>query len=119
MRQVNNGSRVCNLQVADESGSVNLCLWNEAADYFCPGDVCSLKSASTSVHKGVMSLTMGRHSEILKTGRIVHDIAIKPDMSAYNPEFEAKFPLSKGPSASDSHDDSNFFSCNFNNHLIF
>ncbi|KAI6175847.1 SOSS complex subunit B1 [Aphelenchoides bicaudatus] len=106
IKQVTNGSRVCNFQVADETGSVNLSLWNDAADFFVPGDICSLKSGSTSVHKGVMSLTLGRHSEILKTGRIVYDFSIKPDMSAYNSEYEAKFPLSKGPSASDSHDDS-------------
>jgi hypothetical protein len=83
--------------VADESAAVTLCLWNEAAEYFSPGDVCSLKCGSTSVHRGQMSLTIGKNSEILKTGRIVHSINTMPDMSAYNAEWEAKFPPSKVP----------------------
>lgn len=99
---MNNGSVVCNLKVADESGSITLCLWNEAAEFFNAGDVCSLKCGSTSVHKGQMSLTTGRNSEILKTGRIVHAVTRFPDMSAYNQEFEAKFPPSKNPSFGDA-----------------
>lgn len=102
IKQVPNGNIVCNFRVADESGSIKLSLWNEAAEFFTPGDVCSVKQASTSVHKGQMSLTVGRNSEIIKTGRIVHPISLHPDMSVYNPELEAKFPSTKHSSFSDA-----------------
>lgn len=58
IKKVNHENQNCNAKVADESGCINLCLWNEAAEYFSPGDVCCLKQGSTSVHKGQMSLVV-------------------------------------------------------------
>ncbi|CAD5227125.1 unnamed protein product [Bursaphelenchus xylophilus] len=90
-RMAANGHSHCQFKVADESASINLTVWDQAAEYLQPGDVCSLKSGSTSVYKGSMSLNCGKNSEVLKVGRIVHPISLQPDMSLYNEEYDRIF----------------------------
>ncbi|CAD5221277.1 unnamed protein product [Bursaphelenchus okinawaensis] len=90
-RTAANGHTHCSFKVSDESGCINLTLWDEAVHYLQPGDVCSLKCGSTSVYKGVMSLNCGKNSEILKTGRIIHHMNLTPDMSAFSEEYERMY----------------------------
>jgi hypothetical protein len=119
-KQINNGSKVSTCKVADESGTINLTLWNEAAEYLCPGDVCSLKGGSTSIHRGCMSLATGKNSEILKTGRIitVHPVSLFPNMSEYCREYETMFTSTKGNPSSDNQEEGTYFWLIFNSLFI-
>lgn len=100
-RTASNGHSHCTVKVADESGAINLTLWDEAGEYLQPGDVCALRHGSTSVYKGVMSLNAGKNAEITKVNRIVLGASLTPDMSAYSGELDKFFSSKAGPDDSE------------------
>lgn len=90
-----NGHKVCTLRASDETGIINLTVWDKVADYLKPGDICSLKMGSTSVYRGMMALNCGKNSEMLKIGAFQFPASLTPDMSLYNAEYEKTYPNSK------------------------
>lgn len=98
------------MKVADSSGSVTLNVWNEFRDIISVGNtVYRLKNGFTNVHKGSLSLSVSRPVDLCKTSE-VYELAVreKPDMSAYNSEYETIKGSSKS-SIHDSGDDSSYF----------
>ena len=59
-----NSAMVTNVWIADESGKIKLCLWNDQAVSFAKGDTIQIKSASVSEFRGERQLCLGRTGSI-------------------------------------------------------
>jgi len=55
-----NSARVTNALIADETGKIKLCLWNEQADNLAVGDTVQIKNASVSTFKGERQVRLGK-----------------------------------------------------------
>jgi replication factor A1 len=51
---------VANVLIADETGTIKLCLWNEQIDSISIGDTIQVENARTSVFKGEKQLSIGK-----------------------------------------------------------
>lgn len=60
-----NSAKVTNAWIADETGKIKLCLWNEQVDFVNVGDTVQTKNASVSTFKGERQLRLG------KTGTVI------------------------------------------------
>ena len=59
-----NSAMVTNVWIADESGKIKLCLWNDQATAIAKGDNIQIKSASVSEFRGERQLCLGRTGSI-------------------------------------------------------
>ena len=59
-----NSALVTNAWIADETGKIKLCLWNEQANSAVKGDIIQIKNASVSTFKGERQLRLGRKGTI-------------------------------------------------------
>jgi replication factor A1 len=55
-----NYAKVANVLIADETGSIRLCLWNEQIASISAGDTIQIENARTSTFKGERQLNIGR-----------------------------------------------------------
>ncbi len=55
-----NSARVTNAWIADETGKIKLCLWNEQVDFVTVGDTVQIKNASVATFKGERQLRLGK-----------------------------------------------------------
>ena len=55
-----NSAKVTNAWIADETGKIKLCLWNEQADLITVGDTVQIKNASVSTFKGERQVRLGK-----------------------------------------------------------
>ncbi|MGO8807748.1 MAG: hypothetical protein ACLQO7_14360 [Candidatus Bathyarchaeia archaeon] len=55
-----NSARVTNALIADETGKIKLCLWNEQADNLAVGDTVQIRNASVSTFKGERQVRLGK-----------------------------------------------------------
>ena len=55
-----NSAMVTNAWIADETGKIKLCLWNEQANYITLGDFIQIKNASVTAFKGERQLCLGK-----------------------------------------------------------
>jgi len=55
-----NNARVTNAWIADDTGKIKLCLWNEQADRVTVGDTVQIKNASVSTFKGEKQVRLGK-----------------------------------------------------------
>ena len=55
-----NSAMVTNAWIADETGKIKLCLWNEQANFITTGDIIQIKNASVSAFKGERQLRLGK-----------------------------------------------------------
>jgi replication factor A1 len=55
-----NYASVANALIADETGTIRLCLWNEQIDSISPGDTIQIENARASTFKGQRQLNIGR-----------------------------------------------------------
>ena len=55
---------VTNALIADETGKIKLCLWNEQANSVVEGDTIQIKNAAVSTFKGERLLRLGRTGTI-------------------------------------------------------
>ena len=55
-----NSAMVTNAWIADETGKIKLCLWNEQANYITMGDIMQIKNASVTAFKGERQLCLGK-----------------------------------------------------------
>jgi replication factor A1 len=55
-----NQASVTNALIADETGTIRLCLWNEQIDSISTGDTIQIENARTSTFKGQRQLNIGR-----------------------------------------------------------
>ena len=59
-----NTATVTNAWIADETGKVKLCLWNEKANSFTEGDTIQIKNAQVSTFRGERQLCLGKTGTI-------------------------------------------------------
>jgi replication factor A1 len=59
-----NSAMVTNAWIADETGKVKLCLWNEQASSIAIGDFIQIKNASVIAFKGERQLCLGKNGTI-------------------------------------------------------
>ncbi|MEM3623659.1 MAG: hypothetical protein QXR76_07830 [Candidatus Bathyarchaeia archaeon] len=55
-----NYASVANVLIADETGTIKLCLWNEQIDSIAIGDTVQIENGSTSAFRGEKQLRIGR-----------------------------------------------------------
>ncbi len=55
-----NCASVTNAVIADETGTIKLCLWNEQATSIADGDLIQIENARTCTFKGEKQLSIGR-----------------------------------------------------------
>ncbi len=55
-----NSAKVTNVWIADETGKVRLCLWNEQSNSVAVGDMVQIKNATVSTFKGERQLRLGK-----------------------------------------------------------
>jgi replication factor A1 len=56
-----NYASVANALIADETGTIKLCLWNKQIDAISTGDVVQIENASTSIFRGERQLRIGKN----------------------------------------------------------
>ena len=59
-----NYAAVTNALVADETGNIKLCLWNEQIKSISEGDVIRIENASLSFYRGEQQLRIGKNGKI-------------------------------------------------------
>ena len=59
-----NSAKVTNAWIADETGRIKLCLWNEQVEIVNVGDTIQIKNASVSTFKGERQLRLGKKGTI-------------------------------------------------------
>ena len=62
--QYGNSAMVTNAWIADETGKIKLCLWNEQSSLVTEGDTIQIKNASVSSYKGERQLRLGKKGTI-------------------------------------------------------
>jgi replication factor A1 len=55
---------VANALIADETGTIKLCLWNEQIDSVSIGDTIQIENARTSSFRGERQLNIGRNGTL-------------------------------------------------------
>jgi hypothetical protein len=75
-----NSAKVTNAWIADETGKIKLCLWNEQADLVTVGDTVQIKNASVSTFKGERQLRLGKNGTVSVLQNPVNEI--KQDQEA-------------------------------------
>jgi hypothetical protein len=75
---------VTNAWVADETGKVKLCLWNEQAITINIGDVLQIKNASVIAFKGERQLCLGRNGTIVVLANQAGRIKQQPEATVEN-----------------------------------
>jgi len=63
-----NYASVANALIADETGSIKLCLWNEQIDSVSTGDTVQIENASTSTFRGERQLRIGKKGILRNMG---------------------------------------------------
>jgi replication factor A1 len=59
-----NYASVANALIADETGTVRLCLWNEQIDSIAKGDTIQVQNARMSTFKGERQLNIGKNGTV-------------------------------------------------------
>jgi len=55
---------VVNALIADETGTIRLCLWNEQIDSVSSGDTIQIENAQTSMYRGERQLSIGKRGTL-------------------------------------------------------
>ena len=63
-----NCASVANALIADETGSIRLCLWNEQIDRISAGDTIQIKNGRTCTFRGQRQLNIGRKGLLSNVG---------------------------------------------------
>ena len=83
------GNEVRSCKVADKTGSINLSIWGEFGNHVQPGDILSLSRCYSVLFKNSLTLYVGKHGTLTKTGEFCMTFSELPDISEPNPEWIA------------------------------
>jgi len=83
------GNEVRSCKVADKTGSINLSIWGDFGNYIQPGDILSLSRCYSVLFKNILTLYVGKHGTLTKTGEFCMTFSELPDLSEPNPEWIA------------------------------
>jgi replication factor A1 len=79
-----NSATVTNALIADETGKIKLCLWNEQANSITVGDTIQIKNASVCAFKGERQLRLGKNGTINKLQSQTSRTKQQPEALAQN-----------------------------------
>lgn len=68
-------------KVADKTGSINMCVYDEVGALLQPGDICRLTRCYAMIHKGHLILYIGRTGKLHKIGDFCALFSETPNMS--------------------------------------
>jgi replication factor A1 len=63
-----NHASVAKALIADETGTIQLCLWNEQIDLISIGDTIQVENARTSTFRGERQLSIGKKGTLSNIG---------------------------------------------------
>jgi replication factor A1 len=66
-----NYAKVANALVADETGTIKLCLWNEQITSISVKDTVQIENANVSMFRGERQLRIGKHGTLHRTKEAV------------------------------------------------
>lgn len=84
-----NGADVKTVKVADQTGAINLCLWNEQSENIALKKSFTLRNGFVALHKGRLSLSYAKAGELTKLD-VTLPYVEQPDMSVYNAENDLR-----------------------------
>jgi replication factor A1 len=64
-------AKVANALLADETGTIKLCLWNEQINSIHVGDTVQVDNANVSMFKGERQLRIGKHGTLRRVESVV------------------------------------------------
>ncbi|KAI7688043.1 SOSS complex subunit B1 [Sarcoptes scabiei] len=68
-------------KMADKTGSVNVCIYDEPGSYLQAGDICRLSRCYTSMFKNELTVYVGKGGKVIKTGDFCMTFSEIPNMS--------------------------------------
>ncbi|TRZ23921.1 hypothetical protein HGM15179_003192 [Zosterops borbonicus] len=80
------GHEVRSCKVADKTGSITICVWDEIGGLIQPGDIIRLTKGYASLWKGCLTLYTGRGGELHKIGEFCMVYSEVPNYSEPNSE---------------------------------
>ncbi len=81
-RQDGSSHRVCDITVGDESGTVQVPLWDETIDSIEEGATYNLTNGYTGLFRGNLRLNVGRYGKLEQSEESIEDVNMTVDMSA-------------------------------------
>jgi replication factor A1 len=66
-----NYASVANALIADETGTIKLCLWNEQIGSISIGDTIQLENARASTYRGERQLNIGKNGTLNNIGNMI------------------------------------------------
>ncbi|PRP79262.1 OB fold-containing protein, nucleic acid binding [Planoprotostelium fungivorum] len=75
------GSVMQKAQVADETASISITLWDNIGDSLQPGDICRLRNGYCTPYKNYLSLYVGRAGSLTRIGEFTMLFVEQPNMS--------------------------------------
>jgi replication factor A1 len=73
--------RVCEVKVADATGSILLSLWDDQIGKIAAGDTISIQNGYISVVRNSMRLNIGKYGKMLLAEEAITDVITDPNMS--------------------------------------
>jgi replication factor A1 len=73
--------RVCEVKVADATGSILLSLWDDQIGKIAAGDTISIENGYISVVRNSMRLNIGKYGKMLLAEVAITDVVTEPNMS--------------------------------------
>lgn len=73
--------RVCEVKVADATGSILLSLWDDQIGKIAAGDSISIQNGYISVVRNSMRLNIGKYGKMLLSEEPVVEVILEPNMS--------------------------------------
>jgi hypothetical protein len=78
---------ITNAWVADQTGKIRLCLWNEQADFIKLGDAIQMKNVSVSSFKGEKQLRLGKKGTMNIMQNAIPNVNREPAQTSRNMLF--------------------------------
>jgi replication factor A1 len=79
-----NSAKLTNAWIADETGKIKLCLWNDQAESVTAGKTVQVKNAQVYTFKGERQLCLGRIGTVNVLQNQIDEMKEKPEYAARN-----------------------------------
>ena len=73
---------VCDVTVADETGSIILSLWDDDIDFVQEDNTYQLVNGYVNIFQDSMRLSKGKYGELQASEEAIEEVALEPDRSA-------------------------------------
>ncbi|RLF08801.1 MAG: hypothetical protein DRJ69_05885 [Thermoprotei archaeon] len=84
--------RLSELLIADETGAINLVLWDEKVDLVNEGDVVKVMNGFIKLFRGKMQLNLGRYGSIEVSDEEIEEVNLENNLSEAPVGFRERRP---------------------------